>query len=302
MKFLQKRWVSVVLCLIMIIAAVRITSSRDRRPDYQPQDQNTAEAWAEESYGSYIHLIDDRASVLSERTVQELSVRNAALDYSYGSVCGVVVVKSVGQLSMEDAAYDLFDELQLSDADTLLLVDLTAEDWYYLYGSDFSYYVDYELEILFRGAMDGIYEDLDTGLVMLFSDLSDWYGEHLSSSESSVYQAEDTFGTALFVLVLIVILVVAIILSAVGRAGRRVVRGWGPTIIVGGHRHRPFHYGPGPRPGAGPGARPMHGYRPTQNRPAGRSGGFGGTNRGGFSGRPGGFGGKSRGGGFGGKR
>ena len=90
------------------------------------------------------------------------------------------------------------------------------------------------------------------------------------------------------------------VLSALMRAGRRIVGGWMPIFIPHGRRHGP---GPWMGPGPGPGPRPNPGARPhngTTSRPSSGAGGFGSGNRGNF-GRGGGFGGGNRGG-FGGKR
>ena len=292
MKFLQKRWVSVVLCIVMIISAISITNSRNKQREYSPDDQNAAEAWAEEYYGSYTRFVDDRANALSENTIQELSIQNAALDYSHSSICGVAVVNTVGGKSMEDAAYDMSAELQLGDSDALLLIDIKAEDWYFAYGADFSYYVDHELELLFRSAMDGAYQDLDASLPALYSDLADWYGTNMPLSENDKISTGSSSGSALFVTLLVILLIVGFIMSSITRFGRRV---------IGGYRPRRFWYAPGVRidPISG---MPRHTTTTSYRRP-GQSGGFGGSRRGGgFSGRSGGFGGSSRGGGFGGKR
>ena len=300
MKFLNKRWVSLVLCILMIAAAIGITASKNRSSSYQPEDPYTAEAWGEEYYGSYVRFVDDRADVLSDETIRQISIKNVAFDYSHSSICGVVVVKSVGSKTMEDAAYDYSEELQLGDFDSLLLIDLSAEDWYFVYGAEFSYYVDHELEMIFRSALDGAFDDLDDGLIMLFNQLAPWFENNMPLSDSEKISAGNSTGSTQFVTVLVVLLIIIMILSSIARVSRRRYNVWGPTVFLGGYdRRRNIFHGPGP----GHGPRPPHNSRSTSHRPSGRAGGFGGSSRGsGFGGRSGGFGGGSRGGGFGGRR
>ena len=287
MKFLQKRWVAVVICVILVITALGIRAGRNIDTQYRTNSEAAAENWGEQNYGAFTQFILDEADELSQRTVKELSVYNAAFDYAYDSICGVAIVEGTDGMSMEDKAYDLSAELGLGDSDCLLLVDQTAGDWYFVYGADFSYYVNNELEVIFTQYMQKGVESPNTVLPELFEELEDWYDDHVPVQGKQTVSVVGGIGSVLLIILFIVILVIVSIVSSVGRIGRRFVGGWGPTFFVGGrHHHRP-------NPGPGPG---------NFHRPTGRSGGFGGSSRGsGFRGG-GGFGGSSRGGGFGGRR
>lgn len=311
MKFFQKRWVAITLCIVMIVAAIGIGQAKNRNT-YKPESTAAAEQWGEENYAAYSRFLRDGANLLSAKTEQTLSSYNGAWDYSYESVCGVVTVSGLDGQDMEDAAYDQAEELGLGSYDCLLLVDAESQEWYFVYGDDFGYYVNNELDILFRGTLGSAVTNPDKQLPDLFEKLSGWYKDNLPVSGQAAQKNRSGLvaGGAVFFVLLIILLIIAAIVSAIVRAGRRV---------VGGFRRAPiFFFGPGPRGprppfGPGPGPGPNPGPRPGPNpgpRPGGSSnrssGGFGSSSRGGsFNGsRSGGFGsssrgGSSRGGGFG---
>lgn len=285
MKFLKKRWVAVVLCVIMVLAAVVIAVGRTQTATYEPSNLHAAEDWGEENYEAYTGFVRDEADALSTGTVKALSEVNAALDYTYGSICGVAVVDGVSG-TMEDAAYDMYATLELGDDDCLLLLDVAQEQWYFVYGDDFSWYVDNELEILFQGGLNDDYDKLNSMLPETFEELADWYEDHVPVEQEGAAEASYGGGIAIMSILLIVLVIVIVVISILNSIRRRIVGGWG---FWGGHwhhHHRPTpppppgpHYGlhHGPGPGPRPGGRPNPGPRPGGSRPSGgRSGGFGG--------------------------
>ncbi len=298
MKFFQKRWVAITLCVLMIAASVAIGRARtasDAAKEYQPASTSAAEAWGRDNYGSFTRYIRDDAGLLSEKTIRTLSERNAALDYAYDSICGVAIVDlGIASGKMEDEAFDLGYELGLGESDFFLLLDTKSRDWYFAYGTDAGQYVDHSLEVLLTGAMDEVFDAPEQTLTKLFDNLGDWYGEHMpvSGSKDSGGTIQTLGGTVFFVFLLVILIVVSLI-SGLIRAGRRMMwrsSGWMPFLFLNNHHHH-HHHGPtGPNPNPGP--------RP---RSGGRAGGFGGSSRGNFRGG-GGFGGGNRGGGFGGRR
>lgn len=294
MSFFKRKWVSVVLCILMVIAAIGIGVSRDRKEEYRPEKESNVSAWAKEHADSYEPFILDKSGQLSNQTIVTLTEYNASFDYVHGSICGVAVVDGTDGLAIDEAAFETFSLLQLGEDDSLLLIDLESEDWYFYFGETFSYYVDNELEILIRGAMDGAYSQLDRVLPALFADLQVWYGENMPIADQMASSSSVSSGMLGFIVLLIVLVVIISLINSAARIGRRAVGGWWPLLFFGSHRHhRHFTHGPsdGYRPNPGP------------NRHfTGRPGGFGGSSRGsGFSGRRG-FGGSNRGGGFGGRR
>ena len=291
MKFFQKRWVAITLCVLMIVASLAISRARTSK-EYQPDSTSSAEAWGQDNYGSFTRYIRDDAGLLSEKTIRSLSEHNAALDYAYDSICGVAIVDlGIASGKMEDEAFDLGYEMGLGETDFFLLLDTKSRDWYFAYGTDAGQYVDHSLEVLLTGTMDEVFDKPEQTLTKLFDELGDWYGKHMpvSGSKDGGSTIRTLGGTVLFVFLLVILIVISVI-SALIRTGRRMMwraSGWMPFLFLNQHHH----HGPsGPNPNPGP--------RP---RSGGRAGGFGGSSRGNFRGG-GGFGGGSRGGGFGGRR
>ena len=286
MKFFQKRWVAITLCVLMIAASLAISRARTSK-EYQPDSTSSAEAWGQDNYGSFTRYIRDDAGLLSEKTIRSLSEHNAALDYAYDSICGVAIVDlGIASGKMADEAFDLGYEMGLDESDFFLLLDTKSRDWYFAYGTDAGQYVDHSLEVLLTGAMDEVFDKPEQTLTKLFDELGEWYGKHMpvSGSKDGGSTIRTLGGTVFFVFLLVILIVVSLISGLIRASG-----GWMPFLFL--HHLHHHHHGPtGPNPTPGP--------RP---RSGGRAGGFGGSSRGNFRGG-GGFGGGSRGGGFGGRR
>lgn len=317
MKFLQKRWVAILLCVAMVVAAVAIGQAKSNR----------GEKWGEKNYAAYTDFLWDEADILSESTEKTLCAVNGELDYYYGSICGVATMSVPDGQSMEDLAYETAEEMGLSGYDCLVLLDGETGDYYFVSGYELEPYVDSELENLFRESLQNGAADANRGLPALFEKLPDWYEKNFPDIPANETGRSSglLFGGGFVFLILIVLIILAAVVSLLVWAGRRVIGGFragGPRFFFFGRpRYRP-PFGPGPRPGPGPGPDPGRGPNPgprsggTNSRGSNSrsSGGSfsgssqsgssrGGSFRGG-SGRSGGFGSGSRGGGSfrGGKR
>lgn len=313
MEFFKKRWVAVVLCIVMIVVALSIGGTRTGSDTYQPENDSAAQQWGKENYETFTRYIQDDAGLLSDSTVASISKTNAALDYSYGSIVGLWTTNQSG-LDLEDTAEKHFDEMGLGDWDFLFILNEYDNEWYFYYGDESSYYVDHKLEILVTGAVDTVFFKPDQAVKDLYADLEDWYEDTIPLAQQEQRHGEHVVTvvgrSALIVILLVLALIIAAVSALVG-FGRRVWYGWRPRFFVGRPwHHRPPHHNPGP----GPGPRPNPGPRPSSGfggyQPPRSSGGFGSSSRGGRSGGSGGgFGGSSRGGrsggsggGFGGRR
>lgn len=302
MKFFQKRWVAITLCAVMIVVSLAIGRAKTVKGSYNPSSDSAAESWGEENYSAYTRYVQDETGVLKEKTIRMISEQNAALDYSYGSICGVAIVDDgIASSKMEDEAFRLGYDLGLGESDVLLLLDTKSQDYYFAYGEDMAYYVDNSLEILVTGAMSHVFDRPEEALTELFDQLAGWYAKNVPVTGEPAKGGsigKNIVGTIFFVLLLAILIVIAVVSSLI-RAGRNVIwraGGWMPLLFLN-RRH-----GPGPRPGPQPGPGPRPGPGSGTARRSNRSaGGFGGSSRGSFKGG-GGFGGSNRGGGFGGKR
>lgn len=306
MKFFQKRWVAVTLCILMILVAVGIGAAKSRQT-YAPDSAASAEQWGRENAGAYASFIRDDADLLSDAAEKRICAVNGAMDYSYEGICGVATTVSLPGGDIETASYELFDEIGLGERDSLLVLDEETRDWFFVYGAELDYYVNNELELTLRSAMSGDFiGKADDAVYTAVDCLYDWCQDELPVSGQAARSGGSgvlvVVGVVFFVLLLI-LLIISVVVSAIARAGRRVVGGFsrGPVIFFGPRiNRRP----PPPPPGFGPGFGPGPGRGPG---PSSRPGGFGGSSRS-SGGSRGGFGGSSRsgggrsGGGFGGSR
>lgn len=309
MNFFKKRWVAIVLCVLMILCALTIGGRRSAVSDYTPESASEAQQWGKENYETFIRYIRDEAGLLSDSTVEEISVSNGAFDYSYGSIVSLWIVNE-DDLDLADAADHQFETMGLGDNDFLFALNTYDEDWYFCYGSESGYYVDQKLEILVTESIASVFTKPDQTLRRLYEDLGEWYEDTMPLAQQGEVYGENAWtvvGRSTAAVCLIILLVIALIVVSVVRSCRRVVYGYRPWFFAGHPRHhRPPHHNPGP----GPGPRPHQGPRPSSGFSHQRPGGFGGPGRGGHSGGShGGFGGSSRGGrsggsggGFGGSR
>ena len=306
MKFFKKQGVAVTICIVMIVAAIAIGFFGNAgKTEYKPDSAASAADWGREHAGEYVKFISDGAGLLSDSAVQKLAQTDAELDYTYSSIVAVAVVNGLGGQDIEDAAYDYGSALGCGETDLMLLIDTGSQDWYVAWGDEMSYYVNNELEIIFRSYMgEKVFSgSADKQLQALFTDLAGWYEDTIpvADSHGETASAGSRLATLLLT-VCIIIAVVAVIVALCARPRRRyygAACGSGGfwrgmflgSMLNGNHRHSPPpppHNPPGGGFGGGS---------------SGFGGGFGGSSRGGFGGgNRGGFGGSSRGGGFGGKR
>lgn len=238
MKFLQKRWVAVILCVVMVVAAVAIGQAKGNR----------AEKWGEKNYTAYTKFLWDDADMLSESAEKTLCVVNGELDYYYGSICGVATVSGLDGQNMEDLAYETAEEMGLGEYDCFVLLDGETGEYWFASGYEFERYVDNELELLFRESLQDGVTDADRQLPALFEKLPDWYENNVPVDGTGQSRVNGlTVGGSVFFLLLIVLFIVAAVVSALVRAGRRMTGGFragAPLFFFGGPRYRP-PFGPG---------------------------------------------------------
>ena len=331
MEMLKKRWVAVVILLLVIALSICIGHMKAPVGADQPAVDQAQSLDTGLDTQSYTRFLYDKADLLSAQAEETICLYNANWDYRYNSVVAVVTVERTDGASLEDAAYDQGADMGLGEGDAVLLISVADNNYYLAAGNDFS-------TILTNQAVDDLQGRLESG--------SDYQSGILSfyAGMDQVYQANFGLGNAaqqgggdyyvsyggyswifsLVVLLLVLYLILSAIDSVRYSAYRRMYYGipnppvvFRPIFFWHGPRYgwyqRRWHRPPPPPPGGpgrGPGPGGFGGFG------GGSSSGFGGAGnrgpRGGgtFGGRPSGggrsgFGGSfggSRGGGFGGGR
>ena len=261
------------------------------------------------STAAYREYIVDKAGVLSASAETTLSVYNANWDYWAGSILAVVTVEGAGA-SLEEAAWDWAEQLQLGDNDALLLLDTGARDAYLLTSGSFYDAVGgrettYLASCVYEGVQRG---DYSLAAENLFGNLNLLFAGAAADSGGS-------YGAASSVVLLIVLIVLLVVLFSLLDGVRHSM--WRRRYIGVPYPpvYRPILWWHGPRSGwyrrrsaPPPPPPPARGPRPPAGGGSPRPGGFGGAPRpGGFGGTPrpgGGFGSSGRvgGGSFGGSR
>ena len=337
MNVFKKRGVALTVLILAVIAAVIIGQLTKPSVDetYKPESDATAQSWAKAHADSYTAYVQDGAGLFSSQTLQTLAQDNAALDYRYGGILGVVTVKSLGDTTIKAYSDQIcYGTDTYGNGDLVLLVNEETGEWYVSPGDDISYYLNDELEILFTQNLgDSFWADPDGRIVTLFTQVSGWYAKNVpvSGQEAESKSSSGAGGIIVLVLTLFIIFVIVSFVLSLIAGVRRLVGGygffgpfWGPWWGGCYHRHPrwfggfygapppPPHHGPG-GPGGPGGPRPPRsnggsGFGGGGNRGGGSFGGGsrggfgGGGSRGGFSGGRGGFGGGGSRGGFGGGR
>ena len=327
MNVFKKRGVAVTVLILAVIAAILIGQLTKPSVDetYKPESSATAQSWAKEHAGSYTAYVQDEAGLFSSATKQALAEDNAALDYQYSGILGVVTVSTLGDSTIKAYSDKIcYGTDTYGNGDLVLLIDEESGQGYVSPGDDISYYLNDNLEIIFTQNLgDSFWSDPDGAITTLFTQVSGWYAKNVPVSGQAAQQAQTAQkssdsgvgGIIVLILVLFIIFVIISFVFSLIAGVRRAIGGygffgpfWGPWWGGCYHRHPRwfggFHGAPPPPPHHGPGG-PGGGPRPPRNDPpryngGGRSGSGGGGSRGGFGGggSRGGFGGGGSRGGF----
>ena len=330
MEMLKKRWVAVVILLLVIALSICIGQMRS------PTGTDLSTADTAQSLDSGLDIepyrtwLWDEADILSTSVEDTLCLYNANWDERYQSLVAVAAVTATEGQAIDDYAYSLANEIGLSARDALLVVDTGTSNAYLALGNDF-------LPSLTSSDVTGLLDqnlraplqagNCGEGVLALFSALDQVYIANYGASPSDGYHGygySGSFGVVMTVTTLVIFFVILLaVLTAIDTARynayRRTYYGvatppyvFRPILFWHGPRYgwyrRRWHQPPPPPPPGPRGPRPPRGggfggsfssHRGGGFSGGSRGGGFGGGSRGGGS-RGGGFGGGSRGGGFGG--
>lgn len=306
MKALKKRWVAVLITLLIVAGAVAL--GRWRAPSRSLEGGAPSAALDHTlNAAPYETWLWDEAGVLSASTEETLCLYNANWDHRYGSLVAVAAVLDTDGSAVDAYAFSLANDIGLSGRDALLVLDIGGQNAFLAVGDGLSSALSdsdvtgYLTRYLYDDFMAG---DYDAGVVSLFAALNEHFTLYLGAQSpggDTNYWWSDFAALALLLGgILLLLAVFTAIDSTRYRAYHRRFHG----VVQPPYVFRPilFWHGPGfgwyrrrwhqPPPPPGPGG-------PRPPRGDGFGGGFGGRHGGGFG--SGGFGG-SRGGGFGGGR
>ena len=252
MEMLKKRWVAVVILLLVIALSICIGHMKAPVGADQPAVDQAQSLDTGLDTQSYTRFLYDKADLLSAQAEETICLYNANWDYRYNSVVAVVTVESTDGASLEDAAYDQGADMGLGEGDAVLLISVADNNYYLAAGNDFS-------TILTNQAVDDLQGRLESG--------SDYQSGILSfyAGMDQVYQANFGLGNAaqqgggdyyvsyggyswifsLVVLLLVLYLILSAIDSARYSAYRRMYYGVpNPPVVF-----RPIFFWHGPRYG-----------------------------------------------------
>ena len=138
METLKKRWVAVVITVIVIALAIcfgLMKAGSGRGEDLPAQGAGLDTSL---DTGYYTRFLYDQADLLSPQAEETILLYDANWDHRYNSVVAVVTLESAGGASLEDAAYDQGAGMGLGEGDAVLLIAAAEDSYYVAPGNDFA--------------------------------------------------------------------------------------------------------------------------------------------------------------------
>ena len=112
-EFFNRKNVAVTITLVVIAIALVIGfTSAPKQAATSTTSQTAASVssdaagWAKKNYGQYEDFLEDDADLFSDTTLETFAKYNAQLDYTYGSIMGLVTTDDLDGKSMADYAID----------------------------------------------------------------------------------------------------------------------------------------------------------------------------------------------------
>ena len=223
MNFFKRYGIPVMAAVLLIALTVTVGGGRIRKT----ANRDYYQRW----------VIDD-AQMLSEQSRENFGAVNERLDRTYGSVMGVITVRSLGGANIAEKVYELSESGGFGQNDLVLLIALEDRQWYLGYGDQIARYADQSLRHLFTDTLD---EKLYTGgvdaeLAELYNALPGWYAEHVPIGGTSANRRSGITGAGFLISLLYLIAGIAVLaglfrfllfpLFFVGKQGRWSFGGW----------------------------------------------------------------------------
>lgn len=189
MKFFKKTSVAILITALLVALCCVWGYARAYESAHAHQlDANQSMRAGENSLNYFLNWIDDDAELFSMETTDTLARNNLVLNSNYGSLLAIKSVFSLNE-NIETYAKNLFQTLQLSNRDFLLVLDRSSYSWYLVYGSQLRQYADGNTALadLMRAHLtaDFFQGGSDEGILALFDDLEDWCTQNLPELDAS---------------------------------------------------------------------------------------------------------------------
>ncbi|WP_295634360.1 TPM domain-containing protein [uncultured Intestinimonas sp.] len=216
---LKKRWVAVVITLVVIGLAICFGLMKAQSGSDLPAEGSGALDTALDT-SSYTRFLYDQADLLSPSAEETILLYNANWDDRYNSVVAVVTLESVGTSSLEDAAYDQGADMGLGEGDAVLLIAVAEDSYYVAPGTDFA-------TILTNQAVDELESRLnsapnyESAVLSFFSGMDTIYQANFGLGNQEVPQGGGYVffsGYRWLVSLIALLLVLFVILSAIDSA------------------------------------------------------------------------------------
>ena len=197
MDFFKKYGVAILVTVLLIALAVVIGG------------QGAGQAANRDYYERWV--IDD-AQLLSAEKKQSIGAVNEVLDRKYGSVTGVITVKSLYGEDISKAVYSMGEASGFGQNDLVLLISVEDRQWYLGYGDQIAQYTDQSLRLLYIDCLtDGLYDGkAEEELGKLYEKLPDWYFKHVPQGGRSANRRTGISGAGFFRTLLRVVLTIYI--------------------------------------------------------------------------------------------
>ena len=200
MNFLKKTPVAIVLT-VLVVALCCVWGYTRAADDTAPPGGSSSLSAGQSELNYYLDWIDDQADLFTLSTKEQLAQYSLSMDKNYGSLLAVQTVNYLNGKDIGDYAYDLAEEVGLTNMDMLLVMDTYSQDWYLAYGSKMSAYVenDASLKNLFNRTLGDTFfaegTDQNATIRELFAGLSKWCEDNLpQANQSLVGPMPDTNG------------------------------------------------------------------------------------------------------------
>ncbi|MBQ3073026.1 MAG: TPM domain-containing protein [Oscillospiraceae bacterium] len=200
MIFFKRYGIPLIAAVLLIVLTVTVGGGRIRKTTNRDYYQR----W----------IIDD-AQMLSPESRRNFAEINEMLDKKYGSVAGVITVRTLNGEGIAEAVYRLGEAGGFGQNDLVLLIAQAERQWYLGYGDQIARYADQSLRYLFTDRLtEKLFEgNTDAELNGLYHALPEWYEEHVPRGGTSANRRSGISGAGFLIALLRFVVLIYIVVS-----------------------------------------------------------------------------------------